>query len=187
MSDRYLPFPADGYEVAWRSWDGVHLETVTVRWENEGWTVGGAVGAERIEYAIRLSASWQVRQFLLFRDLDDPDLWLATDGSARWGEMNGAHRIELDGCYDIHLSCTPLTMLLPIRRLPLHVGDSAELPVIRVDPQTLAVEPEMHIYTRLATHRWAVRHGTATPAEFDVDEHGLVLDVPDRFRRVAVT
>ena len=44
-----------------------------------------------------------MRQFLLFRDLDEPDLWLATDGTGRWGEMNGAHRPELDGCYDVHL------------------------------------------------------------------------------------
>ena len=79
---------------------------------------------------MRLTPTWQVRQFLLFRDLDDPDLWLATDGTARWGEMNGAHRVELDGCYDIDLACTPFTNTLPIRRLPLHVGDTAELPVV---------------------------------------------------------
>ena len=104
---------------------------------------------------VRLSASWQVRQFLLFRDLDEPDLWLATDGTARWGEMNGAHRVELDGCYDIDLPCTPFTNTLPIRRLPLHVGDSAELPVVTVDVETLEVRAETHRYMRLDTHRWA--------------------------------
>ena len=185
MSDRYLPFPADGCTVAWETWDGLHHETATVRWENEGWTVGGIVGSERIEYTIRLSASWQVRQFLLFRDLDDPDLWLATDGSARWGEMNGAHRVELDGCYDVHLACTPLTSLLPIRRLPLHIGDSAELPVVTVDPETLAVEPRIHVYTRVTDRRWTMRHEGGDPVTFDVDEHGLVLDVPERFRRTS--
>ena len=69
--------------------------------------ISGVVSRERVQYVLRLSASWQVRQFLLFRDLEDPDLWLATDGTARWGEMNGAHRIELDGCYDITMNCTP--------------------------------------------------------------------------------
>ena len=95
------------------------IEVLTLRWENEGWTASGEVGRERIHYVIRLSPTWQVRQFLLFRDLDDPDLWLATDGHARWGEMNGAHRPELDGCHDIDLACTPFTNTLPIRRLPL--------------------------------------------------------------------
>ena len=67
---------------------------------------GGAVQAQR-----------------LFRDLEQPDLWLATDGAGRWGEMNGAHRVELDGCFDLTMSTaatvTPFTATMPIRRLPL--------------------------------------------------------------------
>ena len=68
--------------------------------------------------------------------------------------MNGAHRPELDGCYDIDLACTPFTNTLPIRRLPLHVGDSAELPVVTVDVETLDVRAATHRYMRLDTHRW---------------------------------
>lgn len=184
MAAGYTPFPADGHEVRWETWDGEHTEVATVRWENEGWTLGGIVGRERVQYAIRTSATWQLRQFLLFRDLDEPDLWLATDGSARWGEMNGAHRVELDGCYDIHLACTPLAAILPIRRLPLHVGDTAELPVAAVDTDTLDVRPMLQRYTRLASHRWGVQHIlSGDRIEFDVDVHGLPLDQPGRFRR----
>ena len=135
----HTAFPADGFTARWQTWDDEAIEVLTLRWENEGWTASGEVGRERIHYVIRLSPTWQVRQFLLFRDLDDPDLWLATDGHARWGEMNGAHRPELDGCHDIDLACTPFTNTLPIRRLPLHPGDSAELAVITVDVETLAV------------------------------------------------
>ncbi len=116
---------AEGHQVQWTTWPGDGLETTTIRWENEGFTVSGQVGdapgREHIQYVLRLTASWQVRQFLLFRDLEEPDLWLATDGSGRWGEMNGAHRTELDGCYDVDMLCTPLTHTLPIRRLPLSV------------------------------------------------------------------
>ena len=66
-----------------------------------------------------------MRQLLLFRDLDEPDLWLATDGHNRWGEMNGAHRPELDGCADIELSCSPFPATLPIRR-PASCGEIAQ-------------------------------------------------------------
>jgi len=184
VSTPYAPFSADGEEVRWQTWDGAHVETATVRWENEGWTIGGIVGRERIQYAIRTSATWRVHQFLLFRDLDEPDLWLATDGAGRWGEMNGAHRPELDGCYDVHLACTPLTTLLPIRRLQLHEGDSAEMPVVSIDIETLAVERVVHRYRRLGERRWAVHRADSEREEFEVDEHGLALDLPDRFRRV---
>jgi hypothetical protein len=94
-------FPSDGYTARWRTWDHAHLETLVLRWENEGWTATGEVGREAVTYVVRLSATWQVRQFLLFRDLDQPDLWLGTDGAGRWGEVNGAHRPDLDGCTDI--------------------------------------------------------------------------------------
>jgi hypothetical protein len=180
----YTALPASGRTVKWAAWDGDHVEVTDLRWENEGWTVSGQVSRERVQYVVRLSATWQVRQFLLFRDLDEPDLWLATDGTARWGEMNGAHRVELDGCYDIDLACTPFTHSLPIRRLPLLVGDSADLRVVTVDVDTLAVQVAAHRYTRLDTHRWRFGHGDDS-TEFDVDEHGLLLDLPGRFRRLS--
>jgi uncharacterized protein len=180
----YTALPASGHTARWSTWDGHDVEVTDFRWENEAWTISGQVARERIQYVLRLSASWQVRQFLLFRDLDEPDLWLATDGTARWGEMNGAHRSELDGCYDIDLACTPLTQSLPIRRLPLHVGDSAELPVVTIDVETLEVRPVTHRYLRLDTHRWAFEHDDQS-VEFEVDQHGLLVDYPQQFRRLS--
>jgi hypothetical protein len=180
----YTALPASGHTARWAAWNGDDVEVTEFRWENEGWTINGQVGHERVQYVVRLSASWQMRQFLLFRDLDEPDLWLATNGTARWGEMNGAHRIELDGCYDIDLACTPFTNSLPIHRLPLHVGDSAELPVVTVDVETLAVRAETHRYIRLDTHRWRFEHADHS-VEFDVDKHGLLLDYPEMFRRLS--
>ncbi len=192
----YTPLPASGHTVRWAEWghgdpdddlaDAQQrvAEVTDFRWENEGWTISGQVAREQVQYVVRLSASWQVRQFLLFRDLDDPDLWLATDGTARWGEMNGAHRIELDGCYDIDLACTPFTNSLPIRRLPLHVGDSAELPVVTVDVETLDVRAVTQRYIRLDTHRWRVSDRADHSVEFDVDQYGLVVDYPGMFRRI---
>lgn len=181
----YRPFSSDGHHVRWCTWDGDHVDDLTLTWENEAWTASGTVTRERAQYVIRLSPTWHVRQFLLFRDLDEPDLWLGVDHSARWGEMNGAHRTELDGCYDLDLGCTPFTNTLPIRRLPLDVGDSAELPVAWVDVETLDVHPERHRYTRLASHRWRFEQlHSGYDVELDVDDHGLVLDYPELFRRV---
>ena len=107
---------------------------------------------------LRLAPTWRVRQFLLFRDLDEPDLWLATDGHNRWGEVNGAHRPELDGCVDIELACSPFPATLPIRRLPLEVGDAAEMPVVTVDVETLAVD----VATAAATSASASAAGAVT-------------------------
>ena len=186
----YSPFPAvhqtTGHVARWATWDGDGEEITTIVWENEGFTVSGHVGRENVQYVLRLSPTWQVRQFLLFRDLEEPDLWLATDGSGRWGEMNGAHRTELDGCYDIDMACTPFTNTLPIRRLPLHEGHAAEIPVVYVDPETLGVRRDLQRYTRIGSHRWLFEQlDTGISAELEVDEFGLVLDHPTLFRRLS--
>ena len=135
---------------------------------------------------LRLSPTWRVRQFLLFRDLDEPDLWLATDGHDRWGEVNGAHRPELDGCVDIDAG------LLAVP------GDAADPPAAaggrrrrrdagrhdrRRDARRRRRDAALRARRRAALARHRQRPGDAT--EFDVDEHGLVIDQPGRFRRRA--
>lgn len=180
----HTAFPADGFTARWQTWDTIHEEVLTLRWENEGWTATGEVGREKIHYVVRLSPLWQVRQMLLFRDVAQPDLWLATDGSGRWGEMNGDHRTELDGCRDLDLGCTPFTMMLPIRRLPVDVGDEFEVPVVEVDVETLGVIRTSRLFSRLSERSWRYSDSRSTEhQEVSVDEYGLPLDVPGHYRR----
>ena len=185
VSDVLTAFPSDGYTARWRTWDHEHLETVTLRWENEGWTATGEVGREAVTYVLRLSATWQVRQFLLFRDLDEPDLWLGADGTGRWGEMNGDHRHDLAGCTDIDLAVTPFTNSIPIRRLTLDVGASADVVAATIDIDALGVVPVRQRYERLTARRFRRTNlDSGEITEFDVDEYGLVHDEPDTFRRL---
>jgi hypothetical protein len=185
VTDPLTAFPSDGYTARWRTWDHEHLETLTLRWENEGWTATGEVGREAITYVLRLSATWQVRQFLLFRDLDEPDLWLGADGSGRWGEVNGAHRHDLAGCTDVDLPATPFTNSIPIRRLGLEVGEHAEVTAAMVDVETLGVLPVRQRYDRLGLRRFGYTSLTSGyHTEFDIDEYGLVHDYPAEFRRL---
>lgn len=185
MATALTAFPADGYTARWQTWDGDGDETVTMRWENEGWTVTSDVGREAVSYAIRLSATWQVSQFLLFRDMEDPDLWLGHDGRTQWGEMNGAHRTDLDGCTDIDLHVSPFTNSLPIRRLQLDVGDAADITAAVIDVETLGVIPVDQRYEHVAPGQWRKTHlKTGLASEFRVDEYGLVHDEPDLFRRI---
>jgi len=184
MSD-WQAFGPDGRAARWVTWDGDDDETIDVRWDNEAWTVTSRLSRERVEYVVRLSPTWRVRQFLLFRDLAEPDLWLATDGHGRWGEINGAHRTELDGCDDIDVIGAAFPVTVPLRRLPLALGDAAELPVITIDVETLAVVAASRRYTRLGRRRWRRwRSELDTTDEFDVDDHGLSLDQPEQFRRL---
>jgi hypothetical protein len=169
----------------WSGWDGDGHEVLHLGWESGGWTADGVVAGADIHYVIRVDERWKLRQFLLFRDLPDPDLWLGVDPAGRWGEINGARRPELDGCTAVDLSCTPFTNTLPIRRLRIEVGDHADVQVARVDHDTLEVTAEQQRYTRLTPDRWRYEDASGFTADLDVDEHGLVRDYPTLFRRLA--
>ena len=159
---------------------------VKLRWENEGWTAEGSLGLDNAQFVLRLSASWTVQQCLLFRDLEEPDLWLGTDSHGRWGEMNGAHRTELDGTTDIDFVNTPFTNCIPIWRLPLLVGHSATISVAVIDIETLGITKQTQQYTKISSNTWRY-FSVASNCEVEslVDEFGFILDEPNRFQRIA--
>jgi hypothetical protein len=175
--------------IRWSEWDGDGIEELTLRFENRGWTAEGRVHGVDVHYVLRLDPHWRVQQLLLFRDMEDPDLWLATDGGGRWGEVNGAHREDLDGCTDIDLTISPFPTNVLLRRLPLRTGHGAEITVAVVDVETLQVRREHRRVERVADARWYVEHRDADgivlrSVEVEVDEVGDVLDEPGRFRRL---
>jgi hypothetical protein len=196
----FQAFSSDGHRVEWRRWTGDDDEAVTLNWENEGWTVEGSVRGADVQYVVRMSAGWQVQQVMLFRDLDQPDLWIATDGAGRWGEVNGAHRPDLDGCTEVWFDVTttdgttrllsPFPAAIPIRRLgsmsALAPRQAAQVHAVTVDVETLGMVGRQMQYERLSEHRWLVRDVGRNErlAEFDVDDHGLPIDVDGHFRRV---
>ncbi len=184
----YQSLSASGQRFTWQSINREFNDapsTVSLRWENEGWTAEGTLGADKAQYVLRLSAGWVVQQCLLFRDLDDPDLWLGTDSHGRWGEMNGAHRTELDGCTDIDFVNTPFTNCIPIRRLPLVTGHSATITVAVIDVETLGIKKQTQKYTKISPNMWRYFSNYSNcEVEATVDEFGFILDEPNRFQRV---
>ena len=170
--------------VEWTAWDGSTSERFTLRWDNGGWVAEGTVTGVDVQYVMRLGPDLDVRQFLLFRDLEDPDLWLTTDGSGRWAEMNGGERHDLTGCTTISLGCSPSSTVTAIRSLNLAIGERGVVDAATVDVETLSVVPAPHTYTRLAEHRWSL---TVEPfgftTVFDVDDDGMLLHAPGWFRR----
>lgn len=187
------PFSPDGHRVRWttpsETTDGVtasFAESFTLDWENEAWTASGRVERENVHYVIRIAPTWHVRQFMLFRDLDEPDLWLAIDDRHHWGEVNGSYRREFDGCADVELSCTPFTVTVPIRRLGLGVGEGADIPLVDIDVDTLATTVARTRFERLDERSWRrTRLSDGDVREFTVDDRGLVVDEAGRFQRVA--
>ncbi|MFM7046973.1 MAG: putative glycolipid-binding domain-containing protein [Actinomycetota bacterium] len=184
MAD-FSPFPQSPLHTGWIATDGGACE-LEVRFENEGWTAQGTLGSDRAQFVMRLSATLIVQQFMLFRDMDEPDLWLGRDRAGRWGEVNGAHRPDLDGCTDIELRMNPFPTSMTMKRLPLHESHAASLVIASIDVETLEVAPRQRTFTRLSGRRWRyVSRYTESEVEVELDEFGLVIDEPGAFSRRA--
>jgi len=182
--DPLEPLPADGLTLRWDPWNGGEGEEVVVRWDNEAWTVSGHSMAERVQWVLRLSPLWQIRQFLLFRDLEMPDLWLGTDGGGRWGEVNGAHRPDLDGATDVIVGCSGFDHTPLLRRAPLSVGEGISSRVVRVDTETLGLVVVEHTACRIAPTTWEITDtATGDSQRLEVDHHGIPTDVDGVYRR----
>jgi hypothetical protein len=142
----------------------------------------------RLSYEVRCDPYWRVRAARVGVPGEPPRVELLSDGEGNWTGPDGRTVSYLKGCEYVDISETPFTNSLPIRRLGLEPGGSAEITVAYFDGADLQPWPEPQRYTRLetgdggGTYRFVSLDGGFS-AELPVDQDGLVLDYPGLFRR----
>jgi uncharacterized protein len=182
-------------EVMWAPWEEAGLEHLRLMASDDGAVANGLViGLEagrpfRIGYEVRCDERWRVREVRAAApDLERPVLELLADGEGHWKRGGGEPIPELDGCIDVDISATPFTNTLPIRRLGLEPGESADVDVAYVRVPELLVGPERQRYGCVeARVDGGLYRFEALPSGFTaslpVDADGLVIDYPGLFRR----
>lgn len=184
-------------EVFWTPWDAPGIEHLQLTAGQgdvvaDGLIVGLAEGRPfRASYLIRCDGAWRVREIQVRLMVPGQrELRLLADGEGHWTSPGGETHAPLDGCFDVDLSATPSTNTLPIRRLGLRPGDSADIMVAFIGVPALSVTPRPQRYTRLdddhdggARYRYESRDGDFT-ADLPVDIDSLVGDYPGLFRRI---
>ena len=185
-------------QAMWTPWEGRGLEHLRLRVEESSIEADGVVIGEedgvvfRARYVIRCVPGWRTRE-MVADPLDGRDpLRLDSDGAGNWSDASGRSIPELEGCIDVDLSATPFTNTLPVRRLGLGEGESAEIAVVYVDVPDMRLSVSRQRYTCLERNadgglyryedRGSVRGFTA---DLPVDADGLVLDYPGIFRRLS--
>lgn len=177
--------PEDGLDALWDDPDTAGTEACSLRWENAAWTLEIRSGPLDCHLVVRIGPTWQVRQVLVFRDLEDPDLWLATDGASRWGEVNGAHREDLDGCFAVGVHDSIAILMPVVRSLPLEPGHAAEIKVAVIDTESLSVTPHRWRILRVEHQEFVVEDLTSgSTLTVATDVYGLPLDTASRRRVV---
>lgn len=173
--------------ILWRRLDLPGHEAAELRQIAKGWQLSGvAIVADagrpcRLEYVITCDAKWHTRRCLMrgFVGSEEVALDLVRAAKGEW-TANGAPAPHLNSCDDVDLEFSPVTNLLPIRRLQLDVGAAAPVRTAWVRFPEVTVEVLEQVYTRVAPDRYLYESAGGTfRRELTVDAVGLVLDYPD--------
>jgi hypothetical protein len=107
---------------------------------------------------------------------------ISVDAGQRW-RLNGMEFSEVAGCIDLDLNFSPVTNLLPIRRLALDVGQEAQVRAAWLRFPSFKLEALEQIYRRTGTSTYRYESaGGKFIADLKVDELGFVTHYPDFWR-----
>lgn len=185
--------------VYWRPWNDPGLEHVHVIFAADGLRAIGLILRKlgdthlRCRYELETDAAWRTRRlnFAIMKSGETAAnrLALESDGEGNW-QVNGEPQPDLAGCLDVDIQITPFTNILPIRRLGLSAGASADIRVVYVPVPDLTPRPTEQRYTCLeplrdtgGRYRYEGLFRNFT-ADLTVDADALVTDYPETFRRV---
>lgn len=185
------PMPGRTRRITWRRLDAPGEEDALLYPSKGTWHLSGRVSTSfgdrpvRIRYRIACSPAWGFRLGLLQMDEARTRRRLSArlDGDRGW-TVSGRPRPDLEGCTDLDLSITPSTNTIPIRRLGLGVGESADVTAAWVRFPELTVEPLLQRYTRLGANRFRYEGlGSGFTADLETDDDGLVVAYPHLWAR----
>jgi len=172
--------------IVWRRLDRPGREVALVRRIRSGWRLFGTVELQRdapqacLSHVTTCDRHWQTRDCEITGFVENVAIavHVGRDSAGRWS-LGGVSIPETTGCDDIDLAFSPLTNLLPIRRLALAVGSSARVRAAWLRFPELTLEVLQQTYTRVDRDRYL--YETADGAfrrELTVNDTGLVLEYP---------
>lgn len=172
--------------IVWRRLDLPGREAARL-WSQSGrWRLAGAAVLAyegrpvRLDYEVECDAEWRTLRARVagWVGRRPVEVEVTAEGGGRW-RLNGAEQPAVHGCEDVDLNFSPVTNTLPIRRLGLDVGGSAEVRAAWLRFPGFHLEPLEQEYTRLG--EGAYRYESASGSfvrDLRVNAAGLVTLYP---------
>jgi uncharacterized protein len=172
--------------IRWRDHTGRGLEHFGVR------SLPDAIRAESVvvygeqleacSYIVECDLNWRFRRATI-EVLGGRRMELALSPADGW-TRDGVSLRGFGEAKEIDFVATPFTNTLPIRRLGLVPGQSADIVTAWIDFPSLEISPDRQRYTclRQNLYRYEALDGSFT-REIEVDDDGFVVDYPGLFAR----
>jgi uncharacterized protein len=178
--------PVNTESILWRGFvfpghEACRLFSLKSEWHLEGTAVFSHEQRScRLDYQIVCDATWHT----LFAKVAGwlgrtvVDIQIKSDPRGHWW-LNDVEQSDVLGCTDIDLNFSPSTNLLPIRRLGLAVGETAEVKAAWLRFPSFKLELLPQRYHRLTEHTYRYESaGGQFVAELKVNRSGFVIDYP---------
>jgi hypothetical protein len=160
------------------------------RWHLEGTAVFSHEQRPcRLDYQIICDDAWQTLSAEIRGWLGNTivSIQIKTDPTQHWW-FNGNEQPALRDCIDIDLNFSPSTNLLPIRRLNLAIGETAEVKAAWLRFPSFKLELLSQQYRRLneTTYRYESAGGKYV-SDLKVNKSGFVLEYPGVWRSEVIS
>ena len=172
--------------IMWRRLDVPGHEAARLSTRNGLWILAGTALFLherlpcRLDYSISCDSAWQTRSATVsgWIGLNEVAVDLRVDASQRWW-LNGNEAPQVAGCVDADLNFSPSTNLLPIRRLNLSIGQSAEVMAAWLRFPSFDLEPLRQTYRRIADRTYRYESGDGSfVRDLEVTDMGFVAVYP---------
>lgn len=183
------------HSILWRKLDSPGHEACRLFLLDSQWHLTGtAVFSHqqepcRLEYLVVCDSDWRAMHGKVAGWLGSTAIGieLTVDSDCQW-KLNGVARPEVSGCIDLDLNFSPSTNLLPIRRLGLALGQSAEIRAAWLRFPDFELEPMPQLYRRLgeSSYRFESENGRFA-ADLKVDPSGFVTSYPGLWQAEVMT
>lgn len=181
--------------IVWRRLDKPGHEFARLYSGDSGWCLEGtAVFIHdrqpcRLDYELKCNSEWETLegQVAGWVGAAEINTKISVDANRRWS-LNGQEFPQAAGCIDIDLNFSPLTNLLPIRRLNLNIAEKAEVRAAWLKFPDFVIEPLEQSYHRIdaETYRYESAGGQFV-ADLKVNENGFVTHYPNFWKMEAET
>jgi uncharacterized protein len=140
--------------ILWRRLDVPGHDAAALQLSPEGAVLSGMAvfqegGPTALAYVVHCDRHWQTTEAHVqgWRGQEGIDLRLRRDRAGAW-TLNDVPCPAVQGCIELDLSFTPATNLLPLRRLALGVGQSAEVRSAWLEWPGVRLTPLVQRYVR---------------------------------------
>ena len=158
------------YASLWRAASGYRLEGMAIRFAGGLW---------RLDYHVLLNDAWFTREAVVrwSHAGDSGTVRLARDDTGRWSR-DGAPDDTLAGCTDVDFGFSPVTNLMPVRRLGRGAGASVEVHAAWLVFPDLEIRPARQTYTRKSAATVLYESASGFSTEITVGESGFADEYP---------